>query len=76
MLAYFQGTGKGRLQLLRAPCRDDRLNMTVNGNKLPLFAAFGCEMIAALTVAIGLGIGPALAWAFGGLAAWFLSMVL
>jgi hypothetical protein len=47
-----------------------------NHNKFLLFAAFACEMIASLEAAHVFSIGPVLAWVFGGLAAWFLSMVL
>lgn len=40
-----------------------------------IIVAFACFLIAALTVALGPLIGPALAWGFGGFAAWMLSMV-
>jgi hypothetical protein len=40
-----------------------------------MLAAAVCMFIAALTVAVGLHIGPALAWVFGGLSAWALASV-
>lgn len=41
------------------------------------FAGFVCEFLAAITAAgAGLNVGPALAWAFGGLACWLLGMAI
>jgi len=40
-----------------------------------LVVAFACLLIAALTAAGIVAIGPALAWAFGGFAAWLLAQV-
>lgn len=37
--------------------------------RLLLFIAFVCLLLASLTTAFGLDIGPALAWVYGGLAA-------
>ena len=37
------------------------------------FIAFVCFLIAALSEAFHIHIGPALAWAFGGFAAWMLT---
>lgn len=44
-------------------------------SRLLMFIAFVCLLIAALTVAGAFNIGPALAWVFGGLAAWALASV-
>jgi hypothetical protein len=49
--------------------------MVVSHSKILIVVAFVCELVAALSAAGIVSIGPALAWAFGGLAAWFLSMV-
>jgi hypothetical protein len=38
-----------------------------------IFIAFACFLIAALTVATSLNIGPALAWFYGGFASWMLA---
>ena len=40
---------------------------------LLMFVSAVCFLIAALTAAFGIDIGPALAWAFGGFAAWVLA---
>jgi hypothetical protein len=42
-------------------------------SKVLLVVAFVCELIAALSAAGIASIGPVLAWAFGGIAAWFLA---
>lgn len=38
--------------------------------RLLLVIAGTCLLLAALTVAFGIGLGPALAWGAGGFAAW------
>lgn len=45
--------------------------MTITGNRVLLLASAALFTIAALSVGVGLGIGPA--WAFGGFAAWVLA---
>lgn len=47
--------------------------MTVTRPGVLMLISAACFLIAALTVAFGLDIGPALAWAFGGFSAWALS---
>ena len=50
--------------------------MLPGGSKLALLAAFVCWLLASLTVAAGQFVGPALAWGWGGFAAFALSLVL
>lgn len=45
-------------------------------NRLLLFVAFVCFLLAALITAFKLDIGPALAWGWGGFASWLLAQVL
>jgi hypothetical protein len=47
--------------------------MKMTGSRLLLFVSAVCFILAALTAAFGLDVGPDWAWGFGGFAAWALS---
>lgn len=48
-------------------------SMKMDGSRILLFVSAACFLIAALTAAFGIDLGPALAWVFGGFSAWALS---